>query len=333
MPLPPSSSRHAPGILIGAVAGILAAGAGCGGRPFAEGGSREVTVLTDARGDAPELLLFRAIVEREAIRIEDEKAYEVHVAPVDSARAYRARTVVCLGSGPEDAVPGPFRDLLPLLKRSGRPYAFVPDVWLRGQAVGLVWAPNREELLTALAREQNPLFHALDRAVYGTVRARVLAWPVDEEAETHLRDVLGVTLRVPRGYTLRIDRTLPAACLFDEGPPARLLRIQAAGDARRTLPVDLTAARERLARAFRPGERTLPIEEPVLEANEMAGSVASRYGRWEDSEVSAAGPYRFFVVLRSGRRYYVDLAVFAPGRPKLPYLRELQAIAESLGSP
>jgi hypothetical protein len=230
-------------------------------------------------------------------------------------------------------VPKPFRGLLPVLIKTDRAFGFVPDVWLRGQAVGLVWAPAREDLMSILQREQNRLFHALDRAVYGTVRSRVLSLPRDAGAETHLREVLGFSLRVPRGYSLRIDRTLPAACLFDEGPPARLLRIQPIrASATRSAP-DLLAARDRLARAFRPGERTLRIVEPMLETNEMAGSVAARYGRWEDREVSAAGPYRFFETVRSGRKFYVDLSVFAPGRPKLPYLRELQAIAETLAEP
>lgn len=316
-----------------ALCALIGTGWGCGGRPFAEGGSREITVLTRLAPDAPEILLFRAVVEREAIRIEDEKAYVVSVAPLDSARAYRARTIVCIGSGPESDVPKPFREFVPLLAKTGLAYGFIPDLWLRGQAVGLVWAPSREELLGFLQREQNDLFHALDRAVYGTVRSRVLTLPRDEEAETHLRDVLGLSLRVPRGYSLRIDRMLPAACLVDEGPPARLLRIQPASGPPIGDPARLAEARERLARAFRPGERTLPISEPMLEPGEMSGSIAARYGRWEDSEVSAAGPYRFFLLARSGRRFYVDLAVFAPGRPKLPYLRELQAIAETLGYP
>ncbi len=314
-----------------AAALALAALPGCGGRPFAEGGSRELTVLTRLPADAPELLLFRAIVEREAIRIEDERAYSVALAPPDSARAYRARCVICLGSGADRDVPGTFRPLLERMRREGLDYVFVPDVWLRGQAAGLVWAPTREDLTALLQRDQNALFHALDRAVYGTVRERVLSLPRDGEAEAHLRGVLGVSMRVPRGYELRIDRVLPAACLVDEGPPARLLRVEPlrAGAPAESLP----AARERLARAFRPGEMTLPLREPVLEPRELAGGLRQLYGRWEDSEASAAGPYRFFEVARGDRRYYVDLAVFAPGRPKLPYLRELQAIAETLQEP
>jgi hypothetical protein len=203
-------------------------------------------------------------------------------------------------------------------------------MWLRGQAAGLVWAATREELWSALQRDQNGLFRALDRAVYGTVRSRVLSLPRDGEAEAHLRAVLGLSLRVPRGYTLRIDRGLRAACLVDEGPPARLLRIAPTGDAGKA---DLRAARDRLARAFRPGEHTLAIEEPMLDPGGMAGGVRRLYGRWEDSQVSAAGPYRFYDAVRGGRRYHIDLAVFAPGRPKLPYLRELQVIAETLGEP
>ena len=67
-------SSRLPLAAAGALCALIAAGSGCGGRPFAEGGSREITVLTRLAPDAPEILLFRAILEREAIRIEDEKA-------------------------------------------------------------------------------------------------------------------------------------------------------------------------------------------------------------------------------------------------------------------
>jgi hypothetical protein len=65
----------------------------------------------------------------------------------------------------------------------------------------------------------------------------------------------------------------------------------------------------------------------------MAAATRQIHGRWADAIVSAAGPYRFYEIARGSRRYHVDLAVFAPGRPKLPHLRELQAIAESLTEP
>jgi hypothetical protein len=72
------------------------------------------------------------------------------------------------------------------------------------------------------------------------------------------------------------------------------------------------------------------VSEPVLTPSELKGSVRQLYGRWEDEQVTAAGPFRAYEVRRGGRRFLVDLAVFAPGRPKLPYLRELMVIAETL---
>jgi len=119
-----------------------------------------------------------------------------------------------------------------------------------------------------------------------------------------------------------------AGLLLDAGPPARLLRIV---PARASSPAeDLKRVRSALARTFRPHERTLDLADPTLTPGEMLGAKRQIHGRWEDDEVSAAGPYRFYEITREGRRYYVDLAVFAPGRPKLPYLRELQAIAETI---
>ncbi len=307
---------------------LLLACAACGGRPFAEGGSRDVTLVTSLPADAPEVLFLRAVLERPAISIEDETAYAVHVAAAEDAQSFRARNVLFLGYGPPDSIPGTLAPLDRLRAGAKVPFVFASDIWLRGQAAGMFWAPSRESLLPLLSHYQNRIFLELDRAAFATVRARLLALPRDAEAERRLKRLLGFSLRVPRGYEVRIDPKTHAALLLDPGPPARLLTIapEGAGHA----DSDLKGARDALARTFRPNERTLDRTDPILTPAEMTGALRQIHGRWEDAEVSAAGPYRFYDVSREGRRYYVDLAVFAPGRPKLPYLRELQAIAETI---
>jgi hypothetical protein len=302
----------------------------CGGRPFAEGGSRELSVVTSLPADSPEVLLLRAVLERPAIRIEDEAAYNVRLAAADDARVYRARTVLFFGYGSQDLVPKPLEPLNRLRAGAREPFVFAPDVWLRGQAAGIFWTEKREELLPLLTEYQNRLFLELDRATFATVRARLLALPRDSRAERRLRSLLGFSLRVPRGYELRIDPKTRAVLLLEQGPPTRLLRIVPEGGA---IPAgDLKRARASLAQIFRPNERTLDRIDPTLSSTGIAGAGRQIHGRWEDSRVSAAGPYRFYEVTREGKRFYVDLAVFAPGRPKLPYLRELQAIAETLSA-
>src|SRR6266446_4186584 len=302
--------------------------ASCGGRPFAEGGSREITVVTSLPGDAPEILLLRAILERPAIRIEEETAYTVRVASPEDAGVYRVRNVLFLGYGPARSIPEPLQPLS-RLRASGRaPFVLTTDLWLRGQAVGMFWTETRDSLLQLLSRDQNRLFLEVDRATFATVRARLNALPRDVQAERRLKRLLGYSLRVPRGYDVRIDPKSRAVLLLDPGPPARLLRIAQEKD--RSPASDLKRVREALARTFRPNERTLDLVDPTLTTGELAGARRQIHGRWEDAEVSAAGPYRFYEVSREGMRYYVDLAVFAPGRPKLPYLRELQAIAETV---
>jgi len=315
-----------------AVASVLvsiAALAGCGARPFAEGGSRDLVIVTSLPADAPEVLLLRAIVQRPAIRIENEAAYAVRTAEPSDPRVYRARSLLFLGYGPREAMPKPLEPLAALLETGSTPFVFAPDVWLRGQAVGLVWTERREELMAALESRQNRLFDALDRATFATVRARLLVLPRDGDAERRLHEETGLTLRIPRGYELRVDRASHAALLIQEGPPTRMLRVAPAPD---SASPDLVAARDALARAFRPDERTLRESDPTLTSAELRGALRRMHGRWTDDAVSAAGPYRFYEVSLGPRRYWVDLAVFAPGRPKLPYLRELQALAETLSS-
>ncbi|HET9950448.1 MAG TPA: hypothetical protein VFS09_01510 [Candidatus Eisenbacteria bacterium] len=310
---------------------LLVALVSCGGRPFAEGSSRELTVITSLPPDAPEILLLRAVVERTAVRIDDEKAYVVRIVPPGDGVAYRARNVVVVGFGPGRDVPGPARRLHRLLGRdqhaAGEPFAFTPDVWLRGQAAGIVWTATREEWIPAVTKAQNRLFQALDRATFAGVRERVLSLPRDAKVEGELRDALGISMRVPRGMGLTLDRPGRAALLLDEGPPARLLRIAVGA----TNPnADAWHAREALAKRFRPDEVTLDVAEPLLSPDVMAGATRQLHGRWQDSAVSAAGPYRYYEVTRGTLRLQIDLAVFAPGTPKLPYLRELHAIAETI---
>jgi hypothetical protein len=328
----------------GAVLGSTVAVVSCGSRPFAEGSSRELTVVSSLPADSPELLVLRAIVERTAIRIDDEKAYVMTVVPPSDPRAYRARNVVVVGYGDAARVPAPARRLYAIMGEATTgvagigaaaksnahelPFAFGPDHWLRGQAAGIIWTSRREEWIPAVTALQNRLFQGLDRATFAAVRERVLSLPRDAAAEQELEDALGITMRVPRGMKLRVDRGAKAALLYEAGPPARLLRITvspgsagAGGDTRR--------ARAALARRFRPDERTLDVAEPLLTPDIMAGATRQLHGRWEDAAVSAAGPFRYYEVARGTMRYQVDLAVFAPGRPKLPYLRELHAIAET----
>src|SRR5204863_410333 len=104
----------------------------CGSRPFAEGGSRDLTVVTSLPPDAPEVLLLRAVLERPAIRIEDETAYAVRMATPSDARVYRARTVLFLGYGRTQVpgpLPGPHAD-------AGRPRAHLPSARADARAGG-----------------------------------------------------------------------------------------------------------------------------------------------------------------------------------------------------
>ena len=310
---------------------LLLALVSCGGRPFAEGSSRELTVITSLPPNAPEILLLRAVVERTAVRIDDEKAYVVHIVPPGDGVAYRARNVVVVGFGPERDVPAPARRLHRLLRSgkhgAGEPFAFTPDVWLRGQAAGIVWTETRDAWIPAVTTAQNRLFQALDRATFAGVRERVLSLPRDAKVEGELRTALGISMHVPRGMELTLDRPGRAALLLDEGPPARLIRIAVDGEHPNA---DPWHAREALAKRFRPDEVTLDVAEPLLSPDVMAGATRQLHGRWRDSAVSAAGPYRYYEVTRGALRFQVDLAVFAPGTPKLPYLRELHAVAETI---
>ena len=301
----------------------------CGRRPFADGSSRDLTLVTTLASDSPEIVLLRGVIERTAVRIDDEKAYAIRVVRPDDADAYAARNVVVVGHGPAGDVPGPARGLYGRLPRDPvTPFVFRPDVWRRGQAAGIVWTKTAASWVSSVSQARDSLFHALDRATLASVRDRVRLLPRDPAAEEELRRALGIRMAIPLGMTLTLDPPHRAALLRDEGPPRRLIRIAVA-------PVDSPIvdpfhAREALARIFRPDEVTLDVAEPLLSADAMAGAVRQLHGRWQDASLNASGPYRYYEIERGRLRVQVDLAVFAPGKAKLPYLRELHVLAETI---
>jgi hypothetical protein len=50
-------------------------------------------------------------------------------------------------------------------------------------------------------------------------------------------------------------------------------------------------------------------------------------GRWQTPSFVVGGPFRAYAVHAGDTMYLVELAVFLPGRSKLPYLRQLDAMA------
>src|SRR2546427_591543 len=193
------------------------------------------------------------------------------------------------------------RLLLPLSRRGGGGVfrsASAGGVWLGGRGVGFLGANSRGRFPLLPQEPKTRLYSELDRATFATVRSRLLALPRDSRAEERLRKTLGFGLRVPRGYDLKIDPRSQAALLLDPGPPARLLRIAPERDRDPGRPQDLTRMRAALARTFRPHERTLEQVDPILTPGELQGARRQIHGRWEDSDVSAAGPFRFYEVAR-----------------------------------
>ena len=54
-------------------------------------------------------------------------------------------------------------------------------------------------------------------------------------------------------------------------------------------------------------------------------------GLWENEEKVAGGPFRNYTFIDepTGHLYMIDIAVYAPGRDKYPYLRRLDIIAHT----
>ncbi len=207
------------------------------------------------------------------------------------------------------------------------------DVWARGQTVTVLLLP-REDQARALESLLPDLYSLLDGQYEAWVRRRMYASGVNDTLSEILSD-FGFTLELPTVYAFgREDSVFRFRNVYPN--PATLLRSITV--------VSRTGVQEVEAESLRSwrvsfGESYYDPPQDVedlgirFDTVEVAGAAAPQLrGVWHDlSDYPAAGPFivRAVTCPQHDRTYYIDAWLYAPGKDKYPYVRQLEILLGS----
>jgi hypothetical protein len=212
--------------------------------------------------------------------------------------------------------------------------AHTTDVWARGQTVTAVLLPESNQ--AAAVRELLPdLYTALREQYDEWLVARMYTTGVNDSLDRALQED-GLTLQLPKVYMhSRQDSILRFGNPYRQGD-SDLLRSMLLTWVSGTEPVTpeaLAAWREMIGTSYYEPAQDVLEEGIRFDSVEVDGVQALELrGVWQDrADFPAAGPFitRAIACPSQDRTYYIDAWLFAPGKDKYSYLRQMEILLDT----
>lgn len=327
----------APSILILAVAA-------CGKGPAYGSDNAIIAVLDPALSEALEPV-FRRSFERTFFTTRPEPVFEVTFSPTGSIGEFRKwKRIVVVEPADERAVLVSDllgRGLLETARTQGL-VARVDDEWARGQAIWIVSAATPQATVDLARAKVDSLFDVIHREyVAGQVERMWASEPDSVLAERMLREQ-GFSILIPRVYTAAPASAPPNTLTFYNQEPRRIVSIHWTPRPATISADTVLAVRREWGRAIFPGD-TIPARVPAG-ADTSAGGASHLFvgettlgglrairlqGVWENPSDLTGGVFLTYGVPCGDRLVLLDGNVYAPERPKYPYVIQLEQIFET----
>lgn len=337
---PGERSRSRPGILVCALAALLAAGCGQQG---AIGNANTLVLVTASDSLWQEVRdTTESVLEPTFYSTREEKMFYVEGVDTASTLDYqRLRTFrqVTLFGTPNDRFIREAMDQADLdAEEVSPPRVFeTSDMWATGQHV-IVAVLDPEDTRESWTEVLPEVVSRADRWYRQFVQGRMFVSGVDSAAMDSLRDQFGFHLQFPTVYDviIRDPAAGPVIVRNDNPDPSDLIRSVLV--AWRSPPMDsLTAeAADGWRAALDSVHYNVPqsIDRSRGETTrlEMDGRPAVEItGVWSDqgTEYPAAGPFVSRLVSCPDRTYFLDAWVYAPGKDKYQYLLQVRTILDT----
>ena len=213
------------------------------------------------------------------------------------------------------------------------------DVWATPQVVVEIWAPNNEEFVEIFGNNQeNIIGHVIKKEEERILKSYNAQ--INDDAVKPVKDKWGLTLSIPKGYNIVRDaddatwvryetKDVTQCVLVYSEPYTKENTFSAEG---------MVEVMDRYSERFVPGPdpgtyMTTYVEyPPMLSETSISGNYASKLvGLWNIEGALMGGPFVSYAFLNpeGNRVYYLHGFVFAPGKNKRNYLRQVDAIIRS----
>lgn len=301
----------------------------------AVGPNKDVSVFTTLPRSDPSIQALVASLGREIFTTQHEQAFDLeYAAPGEFALRRDFKNLLFVTPLERASVMGPLvrevvgEQVYEEFANNERPFAIYSDVYASGQTVMVIAAPDRATLAENTRTYADALYDTLETRVRKGLETSMYLRGEHADLTSYLNRTRNWTIRVPRDYTPEEDRSRDLLLVHTEAPE-RWLFVQTTTMEREDFtPENVLAYRRSQPRIYQDEE--VRDEDLSFSTTRFAGHDAILIrGRWQSSEYVVGGPLVLYAIHVDDTLYVVDYLVFLPSLEKLPYLRQLDAIAHT----
>ncbi len=207
------------------------------------------------------------------------------------------------------------------------------DIWAKGQVVGVVMGRDAEEVGDYFRRAPDDVRQELVSAAVNRLAASLRKASEEAGAAGALANRFGWSICPPTGYDFFTTDAADGFVFFRRTRPDRTVTVYwEDGEPGYVSEQYVIAKREELSERYFDGDEIEYRRPLVTERVDFLGRPAVRVsGWWGNRELVGGGPFRTYCFFdeSSGRVYFIDLGLFAPGLDKTALMRNLDAIAHT----
>jgi len=212
------------------------------------------------------------------------------------------------------------------------------DAWARNQLLVVAISKDRETLEKNLQENQQQLFNLFDDFVSQRTRDLLLKHLAREDLTKEYMKKYDWTMRIQADFQVVVDSAEIRTLILERLDPVRWITVYwQPNKSPYTLSKEwLINKRNEIADKFYNDDYIYTDEEIKVQKKEVYFNdfPAIRLdGVWQNDNPGqiAGGPFRIYGFYddQTQRIYFIDMAVFAPGERKMPYLRQLDSMAHT----
>jgi hypothetical protein len=207
------------------------------------------------------------------------------------------------------------------------------DPWVKAQRLLVLCAIHLDTLKQRIAANRNELFELCNQPLLERTKRRMYGQFEQKKLAQALLEKYGWSLRIQHDYHLYKEFPQENFVMLRRLAPERWLFVgwQPSSDPKLITPTAVVDWRNRLGNRFYENDRIVK-NEVTFRAVDFAGRQALELqGLWENKSKVAGGPFKAWAFYDANTRcaFLIDVAVFAPGKEKIRYLRQLEIMART----
>ena len=333
-------------LLFSVVTTLLLASFSCSMRRGSIGSHDKILVLADSTLWLQVEDDLRAVLERSSFTPQPELIFTVLQKNTDELRRItRHPNVLILGTLQSE---GEMKELVDKLlsaesvERIKNDEAFLfqkKDAWALDQILAVLVSNDVETLKNNIREQSDKIFDVFDTFSEAYTHRTIFSQFEQKTLKKDLMRKHGWNVRVPHDYHVAVDSSELRFVWLRRFEPQRWFSIywEQVDDPSLLSKEWLLEKRATTIKEYYDGDyvyqdSTITVREKLVDFN---GRYAIRLdGVWQNEKHVMGGPFRMYGFYNEsdGRIYMIDLAVYAPGRRKYPFLRQLDAMAHTFKS-